>query len=318
MFTINLCEIKQWLIIFLATNSLLVAPEARATKQSQSESQKLIQNRTNADLTLLGQLAEKPQLMNVSYLQCYLGPSDGQLNSTYVPPQHKSVPASTTYWRTIGGYHVAYKLTNSTIGQNDQVVEFNSKVPENTHIRLKDVDKVLNVSAKPSFDEQGAPISEYDSRPDTRVLVYERPGLADIIKIRIYYSGSPLPPPSAQDMQQAIKYRRDTAFAFKKQGNYDQAIPMLRAHLQSNPADAEAHLKLAECYKAKCQVNDSIAEYRTALDKSGDDNDLHKSCLKGLESLKVKSPELSAESQSPSLTNAPIINNPSNKLDVGF
>jgi tetratricopeptide (TPR) repeat protein len=288
MIRIDLQYLRQLLITYALAVFALFLPAVQG--KNQAPGAKAIQDRTQADMTLIGHLAESPQLMNIDYLECYLGPKDSLLKTGLAQRHRTSAPAINTLWRDASGRHVAYQLVTSMQSRSDYMAEFNALIPESMHRRLKEMNKILNLSAKPSYDEQGKPIDIYESRPDTKVLIYQAPGLADLNKIRVIYAGNMLPPPSAADMQQAMQYRRDSAIAHQKVGNHEQAATLLKEHLRSNPDDAEAHLKLAESYKAQCRVNEAISEYRTALNSSGSDNDLRKRCIEGLHSLKIDLP----------------------------
>ena len=292
--------LRQWLIICAVSSTTLFLLPAQSTSQANAQSKaalKAKQDRLHADLTLIGHLAASPQLMNIDYLECYLGPKDSSIITASAQLQRASVPARTTLWHDSAGRYAAYKLENSMQSPSDCAVEFSALVPDKVRARLKDVDKILEVSGEHSFDEKGLPMQVYDTRPDTKVMVYQAPGLEDINKIRVQYAGNLLGPPSAADMQTAMQYRKDTAATQQKLGNQNQASALLQAHLQSNPSDAEAHLMLADSYKAQCHINQAISEYRIALDRSGDDDDLRKRCIAGLHSLKIDVPPQSLQSQ---------------------
>jgi tetratricopeptide (TPR) repeat protein len=251
---------------------------------------KVWQKKADADTALISHLAQEPQLMNTSYLDCYLGENDGSSNIAMARPGHSQSPTTVTVWHDLEGHFGAYKLASSLYNPSTYFAEFSAPISTAAQLRLKDIDKLLKLSSSQAFDEQGKPVYLYQTRPDTQVLVYQAPGVADINKIRVCYEGAVLPPPSATDMQEALQYRRDEALSAQKMGNHQQAAHLFQAHLRSNPNDAEAHLKLAESYKAQCRINDAIKEYRIALDHCGNDDQLHQQCIDGLHSLQVDLP----------------------------
>ncbi len=291
----------KYLLIMCGLGIVILSIPATQAKNPAQAAAKALQDRTMADMTLTGHLAERPQLMNIEYLECYLGPKDQSSGAPSSLANCAGMSATRTLWNDPLGRYNNYKLETSRHGQNDYVAEFDALMPDKAHRRLSEMDKIMGTHSKHSFDEQGQPVDVYDGSPNTKLFVYQAPQLADIIKIRVSYSGPILELPSQSDMQEATQYRRDMAAKQQKSGNYQQAAILWQAHLRSHPDDVDAHLQLAECYKAQCHLNESINEYRIALNMSGNNEDLHKRCVDGLHSLKVDVP---ASSPSPPPANA--------------
>ena len=241
---------------------------------------------------LLGRLALRPELLNADYLEYYLGPITQSIKQPSALSQYTKAVAAKTIWQPQTEVNILDKLETSQQSQSNYIAEFMTNIPQTAHLEVQDIDTALRVDSKKSFDENGQPIDIYTTRPDTHVLIYPMPGLRDISKIRIKYAGYNPGLPTQADMQEASDYRRSLAFAHYDLGNYRQAISLLNEHLKANPNDTEAHLKLAEAYKANSSLNESINEYRIALAQSGDDTDLRSRCLAGLHSLKIDPPKI--------------------------
>ncbi len=241
---------------------------------------------------LIKRLTQHPELLNADYLDYYFGPRTQSQRQPSAMSRYTQGLATKTMWQPQTGQNIWDKLEVSQQGQSNYMAELIAIVPQMVHMQPEDMQQALGVTGKHSFDEQGQSVDIYVTRPDTQVTTYQLYGLVDIGKIKIKYAGVNPGLPSQADMQEAAAYRRKIAFEHYRLGNYNQAKTLLKEHLKSNPDDAEAHFKLAQSYEATSSLNESINEYRTALAKCGDNDDLRKECLKGLQSLKVGQPAM--------------------------
>jgi hypothetical protein len=137
------------------------------------------------------------------------------------------------------------------------------------------------------YDKSLNPESTYSLSANTTVTTLVPPNCFTVKQIEVEYKGPELPPLSQDEVNASIDERRARALDHHQKGQHDQALPLLVRHLQVRPTDAEAHLKLAESYKARCCINPAIEQYHLALQFAGDDDDLRKRCLDGLQTLKV-------------------------------
>ncbi len=225
-----------------------------------------------------------------------------------------------------------YTLEQGTTHLNKYVVaEFSFAPTHLEDIRIQDINKITDKEPNKSFDEEGHPMVSYLINSNLKVFAYEGSHIVNINRIAVQYIGPALPPLTQSDMDEAIQFRRDAAFEHSHHGRHAKAISLLHAHLRTNPNDVEAHLKLAESYKANSYINESIAEYKTTLTLCGNNSEIHARCIEGLHALKVDLPNNSLP-----VTNLPITNsspsqrrininpadnhstNKSKSLDVGF
>ncbi len=303
---------------------------------------------TLQDLQIIQRLANNPCLLNTNYLDCYLGPRASAITAPFSKSLRSSAPVFRTFWHDQNGLSVAYKLETSTVSQDNFLAEFQCALTPNNDVRLDDLDKILNEEAKYSLDEEGRSDLTYSIKPKdqnirflqsnsqqndvstTKVLVYQDTNLINITRIVVQYNGPPLVLPSAQDMEEANTFRHDNALEHHRLGQHQQAQRLLQSHIQSHPGDAEAHLKLAESYRAQSCINQSIAEYKIALSKCGDNANLRNKCLEGLQQLKVTvpvqkpvqylSPPTRINVNPPPINSTNFISSPNNikNPDVGF
>ncbi len=298
-------------LLFLSTHPAL----AKSHLDSLSESVK-------QDLYLAQRLANNPSLYNAKYLDCYLGPRAQAISAPFSTSLRSHTPVFKTFWHDRTGQINRYKLEYSQPASDKYLAEFQFLPTRQDGLLISDMNSILGTSPTQTLDEEGQTTLMYDIEPNsenqhnnksnnkqknkqntihnenwplghTKIFIYQDTHLVNVARLGVQYAGPPPPPPSDADMEEANTYRRDTAFANQKLGNHDQAQSQLKSHLKAHPKDAEAHLKLAESYKAKSCINESIAEYKIALSQSGDDSDLRDQCIAGLHSLKVDIPEAS-------------------------
>ena len=121
----------------------------------------------------------------------------------------------------------------------------------------------------------------------TTVTALVPPNCFNVKEFQVEYKGPELAPLTNDEVNASLDERRSRAFDHHQKGEHHKALPLLARHLRVRPTDAEARLKLAESYRARCCINQAIDQYRLALPCAGDDQDLRKRCLDGLQSLKV-------------------------------
>jgi hypothetical protein len=97
-------------------------------------------------------------------------------------------------------------------------------------------------------------------------------------------------------MSRAQLQRKGLAMDHINHGRYRQGIAVLSEHLGESPDDVEAHLALAQAFKANCQINEAIAQYRYTLANSGNNPTVQSQCIKDLQDMKVL-PSVTADSE---------------------
>jgi tetratricopeptide (TPR) repeat protein len=179
------------------------------------------------------------------------------------------------------------KQTNPEDGLSDSKLTFyvpgDSRIPMNSPA----VQSVFGQVLGQHYDQNLNQASTYSLSENTTITALVPPNGFTVNQLEVEYKGPELPPLSQDEVNASIDERRARALDHHQNGRHDQALPLLVRHLQVRPTDAEAHLKLAESYRARCCLNQAIEEYRLALQYGADDEDLRKHCLEGLQSLKV-------------------------------
>jgi predicted Zn-dependent protease len=66
-----------------------------------------------------------------------------------------------------------------------------------------------------------------------------------------------------------------------------ESLPVLEARAKTRPGDPEAHLHLAEAYKAQSQLVGAIGEYKVALALSGGNQEVRDKALSALRQMHV-------------------------------
>jgi len=261
---------------------------------SKSHSDKLTAD-TRTDLDLLKAISQNPQLLNPKYLECYLGPKSAAMTAPFSKSLRSPAPVFRIFWLDRGEIYPRYMLEQSNPATHKFLAEFNIVLTLPEDVLIKDLSKALDEEPVKGFDENGHPILSYKSKdPTVRVLAYQDAHVVNLSKIALQYSGPILLPPSQAAMDQAIQHRRNAALEHARLGRHDKATSLLRSHLQNNPNDAEAHLQLADSYKARSCVNQAINEYKTTLTICGNDKEIHDRCIAGLHALKVDLPNQTA------------------------
>jgi hypothetical protein len=245
---------------------------------------------TQEDLALIKRVADNPDLLNPKYLECYLGPKASTMIARSSKSLRSPAPVSRTFWLDRDGSSIHYTFEQSILNLNKFLAEFSFAPNRQEDLTFEDVSKVLNKEPIRAFDENAQPAFLYTINPNIKIFAYQDAHVINLSRVALQYAGPSLPLPSATDMAEAIKHRRDAALQHASLGHHDKASSLLRSHLAANPTDAEAHLKLAQSYQARSYVNDAIREYKIALATCGNDKDIHDHCLEGLHSLKVDLP----------------------------
>ena len=230
-------------------------------------------------LALSSDIAAQPQLMDAGYLSYTFGTPAVRLRPTAGFSQ-------TWEWHEPANENLLYKLDDQTNAANEQR-RLTFFAPADSKIDLKELESAIGTTPQQYFDQQLNRVEAFTLAPTTKLIAVQSPNTFKISQFAIEYTGSPLPPPSQQALSTASGARRAQAFAHHEKGRHDQALPLLSAHIREQPADIEAHIKLAESYKARFHLNEAIEQYRIALQLSGDNWSLRNRCLDGLKSLKV-------------------------------
>lgn len=273
-----------WICLALSLSTSVLA-------KSQS---KIIRKDNKEDFDLIKRIAKNPTLLNPAYIQCYTGPQ----TKTMIVPQSKNLHCTSqikrTYWFGQDESYERYTFEQNIQNLPKSYIEFSINPSFHDYMRVKELSKILDKKPQKAIDAEGHQAALYTLDNNLKVWGYEQDMLVNLSKIAVQYIGPPLLPPSQSDMQEAITYKRKIAFEHARLANHRKGIPLLQSYLQMEPGDMEAHLKLAECYKAGSFINPAINEYRLVLANTTAGDKLNEQAIAGLASLKVDIPGISS------------------------
>jgi hypothetical protein len=234
-------------------------------------------------LDMVKSLAQDPHLMDPGYLSDKLGIPE-------VKWEPGSMAGKVWNWCEPINHSLLAKLqkqSDPTDGTSDSKLTFyvpgDSRIPINSPA----IQQVFGQVLGQHYDQNLNQASTFSLSENTTITALVPPNGFTVKQLEVEYKGPELPPLSQDEVNASVDERRARALNHHQKGEHDQALPLLVRHLQVRPTDAEARLKLAESYKARCCINQAIEQYRLALRFAGDDQDLRKRCLDGLQSLKV-------------------------------
>jgi hypothetical protein len=271
-----LCHVRSISLLTLLFLSLNISAQAKSHLNS-------LPANTRADLQLLKNIVDSPQLLSPKYLECYLGPKALTMTAPFSQSLRSPAPVMKTFWLDRGENYPRYTLEQIWPASNKFLAEFSFVLSRPEDLLLTDVSKTLDEAPTKVIDANGRPAFAYACKdPTMKVLAYQDSHIVNLTKIAVQYSGPILLPPTTEQMNQAIEHRHEAALVHARSGHHDKAVSLLHSHLQSNPNDAEAHLQLADSYKASSCVNEAIGEYKAALANCGNNKELHDRCIEGL------------------------------------
>jgi tetratricopeptide (TPR) repeat protein len=243
----------------------------------------------------ISRFGEKPSLLCFDYLVAAYGPPNkvaeayGKRLATWLDPQTNQPLFE--FEQQFAGLAPGMAVRRLTL--------FGSS----TGLCLSDLDSKFGTPTKKHYNEVGQPTNVYQLSTGTTLTASQPSCTFHVQKMFVAYKGVQLPLPSNDDFHQALVERRQIAFEHHDKGRHATAVPALLSYVRDYPNDAEAHIRLAESYKARACANRAIAEYSVALKLSGDNSSLRQMSIDGLKSLKVY-PSSAPYFQSPPATPA--------------
>lgn len=238
---------------------------------------------------LVNKLAHQPELLCIRYLHYFFGrPEDSPANRFNTTKHY--------VWYRPNRRGVKYELVQEEAQPGivtESTLLFHT---DDLDLDLQKVESKFGKSPRKYFDQSSAPTEEYSFAPNTVISFTQKPNTFQVNRIAINYKGDPLPPPSLEDMGRAQMQRKGLAMDHLNHGRFREGIGCLSEHLGENPEDIEAHLALAQAFRANCQINEAIAQYRYTLANSGNNPDVQSQCIKDLQEMKVL-PSVAADTQ---------------------
>jgi hypothetical protein len=265
------------------TNFLLLVILAAILSASPPAAESKLNDSDERSINLVTKLAYAPNLIAYDYLKNALG----------TPSRVSILPggiARQAEWFDLGTNHTRYRYQQ----------EFGPLVPvgclrnhfelflhEGADLDAKGLAKRLNSSCTTHFDQSANPTGFCKLSPNMTLEAHQFGSDRSINEICLDYVGPALAPPSQSEIVEALQVRRAEAFALHRQGYRVKAAPLLSSYLKDFPNDAEAHLKLAESYKAGGCLNQAINQYSLVYALSESNSPMRLAAERGLQALKV-------------------------------
>jgi hypothetical protein len=260
--------------------------DSAAAKNSNSKVERIDTAETEE---MVNKLSHQPELLCIRYLHYFLGRPEDSPANRFNPTKHY-------LWYRPNRRGVKYELVQEE-AQPGRVTEstlvFNT---DDLDLDLQKVESKFGKAPKKYFDQASSPTEEYSFAPNTVISFTQKPNTFQVGRIAINYKGDPLPPPGLEDMARAQLQRKGLGMDHIAHGRYREGIGVLSEHLGECPEDVEAHLALAQAFKANCQINEAIAQYRYTLANSGNNPAVQSQCIKDLQEMKVL-PSVTADNE---------------------
>jgi hypothetical protein len=262
------------LVSLIAGAILAVCPLLAESKPSDGDER---------SIKLITKLAHTPHLISYDYLKCALG----------APSRVSCLPggiARQAEWFDMGTNHLRYRYQQEfgpLIASGSVRNHFEFFLNRGTSLTTKGLARRLNSSCTTQYDQHANPTGFYKVSPNMTLEAHELGSDRTIGEISLDYVGPGLPAPSASEYTDALQVRRDEAFAQFGKGYRSKAAPLLSSYLKDFPSDPEAHLKLAEAYKAGGCINQAINQYSLVYALSETDPHMRQEAERGLQALKL-------------------------------
>jgi len=205
----------------------------------------------------ISNLAHKPELMNLDYLQHYIGRPANERSQ-------RAMPDKQYYWYGPEG-GLKYELMQSE-HQREQTAEsqFVMHLPNST-VTLDDVQHLYGKTAR-RFYEYGSNVTMlYSYVPNTQLVFVFPRATFRVGEVKINYRGPLLPAPSTDDMGVARDQFKTRMGDLVENGRWSEAVPWLLTRLKENPYDAEAHYQLGRAYSKQGHLHEAIIQYKAGL-----------------------------------------------------
>ncbi len=273
------------IIIFLSTTSFTSMAQAfpNFNKKKDPVAKVIIDPTT---LNLINTLSLHPELMHLDYLQYYIGRPENE--AVHRVSLHKRF-----YW------YDNNSANHTLIYEMEQILQAPFQVTKSTftayiidsNVSLKQAKNLLGGDYQEFYDDKGVPCTAYSTAPNTS-LIFKQPSNAfRITKVSVDYQGPPLPGPGLNFIGFAQDYRFNKLLKNLDNGNPQELITMLKAHLQEFPSDPKAHLELAKVYQRTFDINDAIKEFQTSINCANNNQEIINEADQGLRALKVLPPQ---------------------------
>lgn len=229
---------------------------------------------------LIYKLSNQPELMNVEYLRYIIGDPANER-------QQRNLKEKNYQWYAGAKRQLVYTLHQD--GPRSGVVTHSSfmiNLPASRMTR-KEMERIFGPEHQHVFDQRSFANDVYSMGPGTYVAFTQPRDCFRVKEIHVGYNGGPLPPPSRQDIAYVYGLKQSKALHAHAQKNWHEALPWMAHEARMRPSDPYAHMRLAETFRGLSMVNESIAEYCTAMKLAGGDPNVIEPCRVALVEMKV-------------------------------
>lgn len=255
---------------------------------------------------IIAQLANHPELMNLNYLQYFIGRPENERGQRALSTKH--------YIWYLPSRQVRCEL-RQVEQASGQVVESAFIMPlYDSQLTFKDLEKLYGDKAKHFFDFNGQTNRLYSFTPNSQVAFTCPRNSFHIEQATISYRGPVLPKPSQQELFVGYEHLVKRVQDLIAQESWDEAVIPLMVLIQEHPEDGDSHYWLGRVFTHQGKLHEGIREYETALSisqlaprssgylgapgqLSGDD--LKARCISALQELRVLPLSHNSNAQSP-------------------
>lgn len=224
---------------------------------------------------LLWELAHNPSLMDVNYLQYFLGKPDAIHNQG----------AERIYYWYDRMRRPLFELHAAETGYSGQTrSSFIANLP-GRGIASELLPEIYGPDAKRFFDFQSQATELYSTAPDTSIAFTAPKHAYGYKLVKIMYGGQRLPAPSAADFERARLHLAGKANLDVKKPQWPELTGLLEQRVSEHPHDPAIRLAYAQALAKSSRVHEAIHQYKNVLATANLPEPLKNQALDGLRSL---------------------------------
>lgn len=226
---------------------------------------------------LLWELAHNPSLLDVNYLQYYLGKPDAVQNQG---------TERISYWYDRMRRPLFELHTAETGYSGQQRSSFIANLP-GSGIPAELLPEIYGTEAKRFFDFQSQATELYSPAPDTHIAFTAPKHAYGYKLVKIMYAGNRLPAPTAADLDKARQHLASKASMDVKNPQWQDLVGLLEQRVNEQPDDPGVRLAYAQALAKSSRVHEAIHQYKNVLSITSLPDPLKKQALDGLRSLQA-------------------------------
>jgi tetratricopeptide (TPR) repeat protein len=228
---------------------------------------------------LLINLARKPELMNLDYLQYIIGRPDNE---------------RTQRGRTEKTYHwldnvrqIKYELRQTELipGQISESTFIMNL--QDTGLTYNKLESILGGNFQRFYNNSSQPCVRTSLAPYTYVSFAAAQNTFRLGQAEIVYQGPALNKPAWEDMEAAREHHKANTLNAHTNGSWQELQQNALRQVYDNPQDPSCHMFLAKALAKQGKLNIAIDEYEKAMALSGPATAVYNQCLADLREFKV-------------------------------